>query len=335
MGLLKQVLGNLVVLCVRFESTAQFSVLLYVLKVNRKGCHILRQIVQPDAKIYKAECTGHWVLIAVSGHGIITKSTTETSIVEKVTSNPDQFAWSVSSDEKKNKTISFVRREQLVSLYKYLSDNHIVWGRIQFAPSVENDASIVCNVTKTFYQQELKWRVLLQPTVQSSLVVKVLCRRLRLPVLIGLLLLLVGNTFIYDSLKERRANQRSVLSAQEKKQGETQHRSQQRIAVINEFSHRLSVRQALLIDRAVSHLPLSITLTELAVQPLLKSLEEGKSPICAAEQLVIKGKTDDAGSVSTLIQGLKSEPLLHAAQLNKLSQNRDNALIEFEITVTL
>ena len=59
----------------------------------------------------------------------------------------------------KNKTISFVRREQLVSLYKYLSDNHIVWGRIQFAPSVENDASIVCNVTKTFYQQELKWRV--------------------------------------------------------------------------------------------------------------------------------------------------------------------------------
>ena len=94
----------------------------------------------------------------------------------------------VSSDEKKNKTISFVRREQLVSLYKYLSDNHIVWGRIQFAPSVENDASIVCNVTKTFYQQELKWRVLLQPTVQSSLVVKVLCRRLRLPVLIGLLL---------------------------------------------------------------------------------------------------------------------------------------------------
>lgn len=177
--------------------------------------------------------------------------------------------------------------------------------------------------------------MLLQPTVQSSLVVKVLCRRLRLPVLIGLLLLLVGNTFIYDSLKERRANQRSVLSAQEKKQGETQHRSQQRITVINEFSHRLSVRQALLIDRAVSHLPLSITLTELAVQPLLKSLEEGKSPICAAEQLIIKGKTDDAGSVSTLIQGLKSEPLLHAAQLNKLSQNRDNTLIEFEITVTL
>lgn len=335
MGLFQRLLGDLAVLWVQFESTDRFTVCLYVLKLGRKGGYqVFRQIADPDAKDYKASCVGHVVLISVVGHGVITKSTAETAITEKVTSSPEHFAWSITSEEAAE-TISFVRRDQLVGLQQYLLENHIVFENVIYGSLSMQQELEVCRIADRFCQEVGRWRILLHPSVQSSLIGNVFYRRLRLPVLVGLLLLLVGNTFIYSSLNDRYAAQQTLLSAQKKTQGETQQRSQQRSAAVAKFSHRLSVSHALLMDRVATHVPLAITLTDLAVQPLSKSLEENKQPIYVVEELVVKGVTNDAGAVSTFIRGLKSEPLLRDARLNHLTQRRDNTLTEFEITVAL
>ena len=91
----------------------------------------------------------------------------------------------------------------------------------------------------------------------------------------------------------------------------------------------------MLLDRAASHVPLSVTLTSLAVQPLSKTLEEGKDPVFASETLSIRGVTNDASAVSELMTGLRSEPPLHEARLEGLKQNRESGATEFKITVAL
>ena len=82
-------------------------------------------------------------------------------------------------------------------------------------------------------------------------------------------------------------------------------------------------------------MPLSVTLTSLAVQPLSKTLEEGKGPVLDSETLSIRGVTNDASAVSELMTGLRSEPLLREARLEGLEQNRESGETEFKIIVAL
>ena len=141
--------------------------------------------------------------------------------------------------------------------------------------------------------------------------------------------------FLQEKLDNGAAMYTAVLVDREKKQDASQARSEQRRAAVAEFSHRLPYRQALLLDRAASHVPLSVTLTSLAVQPLSKTLEEGKDPVFVSETLSIRGVTNDASAVSELITGLRSEPLLREARLEGLEQNRESGATEFKITVAL
>lgn len=334
-AILQQIVGPLTVLCVRFEEANRYAMRLFVLGLDRSGLRILRECADPDADALKKECSGRPVLISVSGYGVVTKPAEDTAIVGKVTSEPETFAWSFSDEREDSGSISFVRREQVEPLGQRLAANGIPVMDIRYGPVAADPEQEALRQAERFYRDTLKWRTLLRPTPEGRMVAKAAERRLRLPVLGLMLLLLVVNTFASGSLRERHAQQRTVLSAREKKQDASQARSEQRRAAVAEFSHRLPYRQALLLDRAASHVPLSVTLTSLAVQPLSKTLEEGKDPVFVSETLSIRGVTNDASAVSELMTELRSEPPLHEARLEGLKQNRESGAIEFKITVAL
>lgn len=281
------------------------------------------------------ECSGRPVLISVSGYGIVTKPTEDTAIVEKVTSDPETFAWSFSDEKEDSGSISFVRREQVEPLGQRLAANGIPSINIRYERVAADPEQEALRQAERFYRDTLKWRTLLRPTPEGRMVAKAAERRLRLPVLGLMLLLLVVNTFASGSLQERRAQQRSVLSAREKRQDTSQARSEQRRAAVAEFSRRLPYRHALLLDRVASHVPPAVTLSVLAVQPISKALEDGRDPVFLIETLSIRGVTNDASTVSELMTGLRSEPPLHEARLEGLEQNRESGATEFKITVAL
>lgn len=340
-NLLQRLTGPLTVLCIRFTDAERYATHLFVLEHGREQLRTVRQSAEPDADTLKKECSIRPVLISVSGHGVITKPSEEAAIVEKVTSDPERFAWSFSdatlrSDpDARTGSISFVRREQVEQLGQRLEENGIPSAGIRYGPTAADPEQEAELQAKHFYRDSLKWRTLLRPTPAGCVIAKTLARRLRLPVLGVMLLLLLLNTLAYDSLRERRARQRTVLSAREKTQNVSQTRSEQRRAAVADFSRRLPYRHALLLDRAASHVPSSVTLTSLAVQPLSKTLEEGKDPVFASNTLSIRGVTNDASAVSELMTGLRSEPPLHEARLEGLEQNRESGATEFKITVAL
>lgn len=133
---------------------------------------------------------------------------------------------------------SFVRREQVEPLGQRLAANGIPVMDIRYGPVAADPEQEALRQAERFYRDTLKWRTLLRPTPEGRMVAKAAERRLRLPVLGLMLLLLVVNTFASGSLRERHAQQRTVLSAREKKQDASQARSEQPRAAVAEFSHR-------------------------------------------------------------------------------------------------
>lgn len=336
-AILQRIVGPLTVLCIRFEDADRYATHLFILEGYGAGCRILRESAEPDAAALKKACAGRPVLISVTGYGVVTKPTENTAIVEKVTSDPETFAWSLSSREnmdKRTESISFVRREQVEPLLESLSGKGVPTADIRYAAATDDPEWEARRQAEGFYRN-LSWRTLLRSSVESRMAAKAAERRLRLPVLGVMLLLLVVNTFASGSLQERRAQLRTVLSAREKKMERSQERTAGRTAIVADFTRRLPYRHALLLDRAASHVPPSVTLTSLAVQPMLKTLEDGHDPVCAYGFLTIRGRTQDAGSVSALMGGLKSEPLLREARLEGLEQNRESGETEFKIAVAL
>ena len=93
--LLQRLVGPSTVLCIRFGDAENYAMRLFVLGLDRSGLRILRECADPDADALKKECSGRPVLISVSGYGIVTKPTEDTAIVEKVTSDPETFAWRI------------------------------------------------------------------------------------------------------------------------------------------------------------------------------------------------------------------------------------------------
>lgn len=334
-NLLQRLTGPVTVLCIRFTDAEHYATRLFVLERGGVPLRIVRQHAEPDAATLKKECSIRPVLISVSGYGIITKPSEDAAIVEKVTSDPERFAWSLSDEADSPGSISFVRREQVEPLGQRLAENGIPSVGIRYGPAAADSEQEAERQAEHFYRDALKWRTLLCPTPEGSQIAGTLGRRLRLPVLGLTLLLLLLNTLAYDSLRERRAKQRTVLSAREKTQNVSQVRSGQRRAVIADFSCRLPYRHALLLDRTASHVPTAVTLSTLAVQPLSKTLEDGRDPALVSGTLSIRGVTDDAAAVSVLMAGLKSEPPVREARLEQLEQNRESGSTEFKITVAL
>ena len=335
-AILQRMVGPLTVICVRFEDADRYATHLFVIEGHREGCRILRKSAEPDADALKKACAARPVRISLSGHGIISKPVEEAAIVEKVTSDPERFAWSFSEDDTDEgpATISFVRREQVEPFRESLFSKGVPSADIRYAAAATDPEGEARRQADSFYRN-LSWRSLLRPTPEGRMVAKAAERRLRLPVLGLMLLLLVVNTFVYDLLGNRRTELRGVLSAREKTMERSQERTAGRTAAIADFSRRLPYRHALLLDRAASHVPPAVTLTSLAVQPMLKTLEDGHDPVCAREFLTIRGHTEDAGSVSALMGGLKSELLLREARLEGLEQNRESGATEFKIAIAL
>ena len=333
-AILQRIVGPLTVLCIRFEDADRYATHLFILEGYGAGCRILRERAEPDAAALKKACAGRSVLISVTGYGVVTKPIEDTAIVGKVTSDPETFAWSFSDEREDSGSISFVRREQVEPFLENLFGKGVPAADIRYAAATDDPEREARRQAEGFYRN-LSWRTLLRSSLEGRMAAKAAERRLRLPVLGVMLLLLVVNTLVSGSLQERRAQLRTVLSAREKKMERSQERTAGRTAIIADFTRRLPYRHALLLDRAASHVPPSVTLTSLAVQPMLKTLEEGHDPVCAYGFLTIRGRTQDAGSVSALMGGLKSEPLLREARLEGLEQNRESGETEFKIAVAL
>ena len=323
------ILNRLILLVIHNEASDRSSWMLY--RLRRKRDKVLveqKETIDPDKlasmKLHEP------VLLRFSGYGIVSKTLSASEIVARVTADPHTFVW---TEEVSTDRFVFARREQIAPALEKLSSAGILPVGIEYA--VESDETEIVRSVERFGTERLHIRKLLHPTPENARLLTLFCRRLRLPLLGAVLLLLIVNTLVYGSFQDRCAVLQETIALQREKQGTMRDFSERRRQLVETFDRRLPFRHAILADRIASHVPPAVTLTSLAVQPLVRAIETEKDPVLMSGILSIKGSTADPSAVSQMIAGLKTEPFAEVMTLTRMEQNRESGMTEFEITIEL
>jgi hypothetical protein len=300
MKLIARIVARLDIRCVRFtDDGVETSTVTYSLKTTRPvdGGHA------PSVMV-------------VSGKGIITKDASA-AIAATVTSDPETFIRTVSDGK-----ISFMRRDRLAGLEK----EGVLY--IECLPVIDDNA--LAGVVERFRSGYLTWRRVLTVSALASLVTK----RLMLPVLGTMLVILAVNFVISARIEENFREAKAELTALRKTSAADVATSRRKQAAIEEFSHRLPHNASRLSDMIAAAVPEKIVLSELGIAPVIKAPEAGK-PLSRSERLiVVRGETSVSGAITeftTELAGLG----LGTVRLAAVEQERERTVLTFKIEITL
>ena len=105
--------------------------------------------------------------------------------------------------------------------------------------------------------------------------------------------------------------------------------------MMKEFAVGLNSGFALLSDRIGAALPGPVILRNLAIQPPVKRLEEGKPFKVEASKVVVKGESADAAGISLFATRLKGIYGVRDLKISSVGQNRDGQSLNFVIEIEL
>jgi hypothetical protein len=300
MKLIARIVDRLNIRCVRFiEDGVETSTVTYSLKntLSVDGGHA------PSVMV-------------VSGKGVITKDASA-SIATTVTSDHATFIWTISDGK-----ISFMRRDQLKA---FETDSSLY---IECLPMIDDNA--LAGVVERFRSGYLTWRRVLTVSALASFVTK----RLMLPVLGTMLMVLVANFVISTHVKENFQEANAELAALRKTSAADVATSQRKQVAIEEFSHRLTHNASRLSDMIATVVPENIVLSELGIAPITKAPEAGK-PLTQNERLiVVRGETSVSEAITeftTMLTGLG----IGTVRLASVEQERERKVLTFKIEITL
>lgn len=326
------------VLLVRFEEEGRYRATFYPLCLH-KGKVCLSGGVHPwSPEAEKPEgIEKHPLLVLCYGQGVVCKPTDGSSgVMERVEADPERFLWSrCRSGEEEAEYFCFVQRIQVAPLLERLEGLPLADVRYIPAPEEKRSEETTAARAREYFQKDLSWGRLLLPSVQGALLGSMLARRLRLPVLIGVLLLLMGNYLLGERITQQRRELQQELSALEKGRGEQDRSSQQRRRLLTEFERNIPLCYSLLCDRIGSIVPAAVTLFSLEVQPLQKELVL-LTPLTLAENSVqITGVCLEAALATELTTRLGQEPFARELTLARLERDSQDGLLHFTITLQL
>lgn len=270
-------------------------------------------------------------MLCVCGYGIITKDRNASAdIVTKVTSDGDKFLYTSADDGR----FLFVRREQISGVIETLGS---LSGKIVCTECIQTDniEEEVSEMIKQFYDNHVNLKTIFKPSDQSAALADILGNRLRLPVLLLVLSLLVVNFIIVLDIRKEYGQSHARLVALEQNINKTGGEDQQRKQILSDYENTLDERFALLLDRVGALTPAKITLTKLSVQPLLKPIEHNKKPIIAPRNVVICGEALSSEDISLYTTALQREKFVKDLRLSSVQKQADSGLFIFQIDISL
>ncbi len=275
----------------------------------------------PDIAAVRERAGKAPLLVMACGYGVITKDTASApEITAKVMAPGSGFVWSADGVN-----ISFVREAQMEP-FAELSPLAVTCGA---------SAADAEKVAVQYYATHVRLRELLRPSPASSALALLLARRIQLPVLGVVLLLLVLNAAVSPQVRNRREAAETEMAALQKRIGKADDTSRGRAQAVAEWGRALPRRFGWLCDRAATVLPKDITLTSLSVQPLLKNIEEGRKPLFSEREMVISGRTPRSESVSDYVTALGGLQMAQQVRLSSVEYDREKGFYNFRINLEL
>lgn len=323
------ILNRVNLLCIDFVDAQQYSIYLYRCRYS-KPITISEQIAVSSIDEDKKMIVSAPLIVLIYGYGIICKDADDTTgIVEKVVSSPTDFVWNIADDG----SISFVRREQPAGVLKLIQNIDARVIRTEYALSCTD--ALRDTILNRYFDRQVTWRNILKPSVDGSLLARLMVKKLRLAILLLLLVLLICNSFISRSINNNYAEIHARYQAARINVGKTSELSRQKRDVINRFSRKLPFAYSVLCDRLALSLPQGVSFTNLLLQPLKKPVEVNAELQISDNKIVIIGLSDTSEQISTYISTLGDLNYPFRITLSSIEQNRDKNLFIFTINIEL
>lgn len=287
--------------------------------------------VEPESFFRKSP--DYPVVIWFTGEGIITKLFDETGGgMERITVG-GEFLWERESFSGDGMKIVFTRKERIEALSAVLEKQKVPVAGIHLSPSV--DEREYESYLFRFFQEELKWKVLMEPTERGSCLCTLLRRKLRLPVLVCLLSLLLVNFLWNDTLRKRHSLLQAELTRVERNVSARDKHSREVERVVNEYRRTGNRRNAFIVDRMAAVIPPEVVLESLEIGPLLKVYEKGK-PLSIRDGLLrCKGRCAITEKITRFIGELTKTDFAREVKLISLERERDTGQSLFKIEIRL
>ena len=324
MKLLHNILNRVNVLMVEYSTAESYS--LRLMECRWRGgaveCGDGEEVV--DLADVRKKLTAFPVVVSVAGYGVITRQAdTAADIVAKVTATGSGFRWTRQGND-----ISFMREEQLKPLTDALAEIKAKVAAVQCAMMVKD-------VAERYYTEQVNLKTLLKPSATGSAMAQYAAGRLKLPVLGIILLSLMVNTMVSPGMRAEHETANMELQALRRTIGQADDATKRQQELIREYDRTLPLCISFICDRLAAAVPEDITLTSLAVQPPLRSIENGKKTTFAEDAVEITGEASGAGDVSDYIVRLNGLGIASQVRLASMEQDGESGMFGFKIEIEL
>lgn len=326
MSILRHIVNRFYVLSIRFRDEHHYDMSMVMCRVAKDIEPDVGEEVQ-DLDEIKKKVGKVPLIVVLSGYGVISKDVAASPGIEaKITGEPENYRWNRVGD-----MLTFVRVSQVDELLKYLTEKQI--NPLATLLVADSDAGV--DVAGEYISGKVNLRTIFQPSALGSSIAMLAFDKLKLPVLGLVLLALLVNFFASSGVENKYRATHLRFEQLRRESDNSTSVSKRKQQIIADFGRDSNIPFAVLCDRAAKDAPRNVTLTSLSIQPLLKSIEEGREIKISQKTMVVAGFAPDSRAISDYVSALQRQSFVREIKLASIEQNRETGAINFSINIGL
>lgn len=343
---LDSILNRVIILVIRLEKDGEPKISMS--SIDRKGKELIVEEFDDRVELEKIGTRNikDPVLLMITGHGIIRKvyRGDEMNERERITNN-DEFLWDCLVKENGDNVIAFTRKDRVSFYLEKLEQNQVPVidihvGNVVIEDSVTFEQEMDTRKTSIlladqFYKNGIKWKELARAGKRGNILSSLMIKRIKLPLLLCLLGLLLVNYLWNSSVREKYVRQQAELTLLEKNVSNREKLSREMEQVIREFKGKGKNSFTPVLDKIASLVPEEVILETLTLNPLVKTLEDNKPLITREGFIELAGITSNPEKVTAFTSKLTGCDFTRQVKLISLDKNRESGVFNFKIRVGL
>ena len=333
MNLLANILRNVHVIHAIYNG-ANFDFHLLEISIDKNGVKTdkyLKDMTLSDISGKKFDAP---LVLTISGKGVISKIYKENSEeLKRITEQPNDFLFASENVGDGMLKLTFLRRNLYDILCEELNIENftLVEVRIDANNNPEQEAR---KAAEDFWTSKFSIKEAFAPSIRSSSLLSLVAKKVSLPVLLFLIVVLLINFFVQQNIANQLQEQQIRLAQTKRNTAQVEKNLGEKQQILNQLSNEPRFSYAWIADQIASVVPDEIILTELEIQPLKDRIQENKPVNVEKNKILIKGQSLNPASVTDFTDSIQVLGAFGPVQLTMHNKDRNDHYL-FTLDVSL
>lgn len=271
-------------------------------------------------------------LLYISGSDIASREYNihDPDAAKKIMDN-DHLLWTI-HEKSDHSTIDFIRKSSLENLLNEIKIKKFYIAGITVSRRTIFDIHVALH---QIYRDRLNIELIKKSKEFRDFFFNSLFDKVKLPVLLFFFLLLFINYIMFSNVQEKFKFSETTYNIQLQKSKLAREDSEKADRLVGEYNLVQSYPLALISDRIASYVPKDARLTLMFFFPESKPDRRGKYANSIQRVIIIKGKTEVAGTVLLFARYLQEDKLFSKIDIININNLKDTGSYDFELHVIL